>query len=405
MSPAALGGDPGDPPGEPPDLGPAAFAAGVPHDDLRRLRRAAPVWWSDQLGCWVVTSHRLVERCNRDVAAFSSSDGVVDPDDPGAPKWAPLTALDPPEHSRQRRLVMAPFTPGAVARLEGTVRRIAGEAAAELRRAGGGDFVATVAAAVPFRVMAALTGTPVEDEALVVSWTNAVMPSEDPEYRPDDQAAPAARRALGDYCLELARAQRRGRRSPLAEVLFEARLDGRPLSDAHVANFLDTFLVGGTETTRHLLAHGLLAMFEHPGACRVVATGSAPVAGAVEEMLRWASPVLQHSRRATSDIELAGAHIGAGDRVTLWIVSANRDEAVFDEPERFDPARTPNPHVALGAGGPHHCLGAHLARLEARVVFETLAPLLESLVPDGPAVRAASNFFHGLKRLPVAFRR
>lgn len=405
MSPGTVGPDPGDPPGDPPNLGPARFAAGVPHDDLRRLRRAAPVWWSDQLGCWVVTTYRLVERCNRDVAAFSSNDGVVDPEDPGAPEWTPLTALDPPEHSRQRRLVVAPFTPATVGRLEGTVRLVAAEAVAELRRQGGGDFVATVAAAVPFRVMATLTGTPVEDEALIVGWANAVMPSEDPEYRPDDQAATAARRALGDYCLELARFQRHGRRSPLAEVLFAAALDGRPLSDAHVANFLDTFLVGGTETTRHLLAQGLLALFEHPGGRRMVAEGGVPVATAVEEMLRWASPVLQHSRRATTDIELAGAHIGAGDRVTLWIVSANRDEEVFEEPERFDPARTPNPHVALGAGGPHHCLGAHLARLEARVVFETLAPMLEDLVQDGPAVRAASNFFHGIKRLPVALRR
>lgn len=227
------------------------------------------------------------------------------------------------------------------------------------------------------------------------------MPSDDPDYRPDEAAAGSARRSLGEYCLGLARAQRRGRRAPVAEVLFEARLDGRPLSDAQVANFLDTFLVGGTETTRHLLAHGVLAMIEHPDAVAGLVGGTLSVAGAVEEMLRWASPVVQHSRRATADVELAGAHIREGDRVTLWIASANRDEEVFDRPDRFDAARSPNPHVALGAGGPHHCLGAHLARLEARVVFDVMTPLLHRLAPAGPPVRAASNFFHGVKRCPL----
>lgn len=384
------------------DLSPERFAAGVPYDDLARLRATAPAWWSEALGAWVVTSYELVERCNRDWATFSSAGGVVDPTDAGVPEWRPITGLDPPEHSRARRAVMPPFTPGPVGRLEGLVREIARAAVASLVSAGGGDFVASVAAAVPFRVMAALTGVPAADEATVVGWTNAVMPSADPDYRPSPGVAERSRRDLGDYCLALARSQRRGEPAFLARALFAADIDGRPLTDAEVANFLDTFIVGGTETTRQLLSHGLLALMAHPDQRDTLVADPAGVPAAVEEMLRWASPVLHHSRWATAETSVGGATVSAGDRVTLWIASANRDEAVFSDPDAFDARRDPNPHVSLGAGGPHHCMGAHLARLEARVVFEELRSVLGRLRADGPAVRVPSNFFNGVKRLPVA---
>jgi len=394
--------------GEPPrgaraiDLSPERFGRGVPYDDLRTLRTTAPVWWSEAMKCWVVTSYRLVEQCNRDWARFSSSDGVVDPDDAGKPQWKPITALDPPEHSRYRRVVMAPFTPVPIGRLEGLVRQVARAAIAAFATSGGGDFVPAVAAAVPFRVMAALTGVPPEDEDLVIGWTNTVMPSADPDYRPTESAAELARHALGDYCLALARSQRRGSRPVLSEVLFDARIDGRGLTDEEIANFLDTFIVGGTETTRQLLSHGLLGILGHPDQRDRLLDGSVDPAGAVEEIFRWASPVLHHSRRVTEDTTVGGATVRAGDRVTLWIASANRDEEVFADPDGFDLGRTPNPHVALGAGGPHHCLGAHLARLEGRVVFEEMLPLLTHLTLTGPPVRVPSNFFNGIKRCPVA---
>jgi len=383
------------------DLRPERFGDAVPHDTLRHLRTQAPVWWSESMNCWVVTSYRLVEQCNRDYARFSSSKGVVDPGDAGAPKWKPITALDPPEHSRYRRVVMAPFTPVPIGRLEGMVREIARAAIASFATVGGGDFVSDIAAAVPFRVIAALTGAPAEDEDLIVGWTNTVMPSVDPDYRPTESAAPAARQALGDYCLALARSQRHGQRAGLSQVLFDARLDGRQLSDEEIANFLDTFIVGGTETTRQLLSHGLVGLLDNPDQRDALIDGSALVADAVEEMLRWASPVLHHSRRATEETVVGDTVIGADDRVTLWIAAANRDEAVFEDPDAFRIERTPNPHVALGAGGPHHCLGAHLARLEARVVFDELRPLLPRLTLSRPPVRVPSNFFNGIKRCPV----
>lgn len=398
------------------DLAPERFKTGVPYDDFRRLRVVAPVWWSEPMDCWVVTSYELVEQCNRDWQRFSSSDGVVDPEDAGAPRWKPITALDPPEHSRQRRLVMPPFTPGPIGRLEPMVRETARQAIAEIVESGGGDFVSGVAAAVPFRVMAALTGVPVEDEALIGGWINAVMPSTDPEYRSTPLTAETARRDLGEYCLAVVRSQRNGERAPLAAPLFEATLDGRRLTDQEIANFVDTFLVGGTETTRQLLTHGLVALLEHPeqreelvGAVHGAADGadnSSTVAllspaSAVEEVLRWASPVVHHARRATEDTVVGSVTVRAGDRVTLWIASANRDEAVFPDPDRFDITRTPNPHVALGAGGPHHCLGAHLARLEGRVVLQELIPWLGRLALVEPPVRVASNFFNGIKRCRV----
>jgi cytochrome P450 len=383
------------------DLRPERFAAGVPFDELRWLRENEPVWWWSAMACWVVTSYEFVEQCNRDWMTFSSSDGVVDPADAGAPKWKPITALDPPEHGRARRLVMAPFTPIPIGRLEDMVRRIAREAIASFVEQGGGDFVNAIACAVPFRVMATLTGVPFDDEELIVGWTNSVMPNADPDYRPTESAAEVSRVALGDYCVELARAQRTGERPFLSRTLFEGRLGDRELNDEEVANFLDTFIVGGTETTRQLISHGLLALLEHPDQCCRLVDGTVTPAVAVEEMLRWASPVLHHSRRATQDASVGRATIGAGDRVTLWIVSANRDPHVFSAPDAFDIGRTPNPHVSLGAGGPHHCLGAHLARLEARVVFEELLPLLPRLTMSAPPVRVASNFFNGMKRFPL----
>jgi cholest-4-en-3-one 26-monooxygenase len=383
------------------DLSPERFVDGVPLDDLRHLRENAPVWWSSSMACWVVTSYEFVEQCNRDWSTFSSSDGVVDPADAGAPKWKPITALDPPDHGLQRRLVMAPFTPIPIGRLEEMVRRITRDALASFLDDGGGDFVNAVACAVPFRVMATLTGVPLADQDLIVSWTNSVMPNADPDYRPTTSSAERSRELLSDYCLELARAQRGGTRPLLSQTLFDGRLGERGLEDEEVANFLDTFIVGGTETTRQLLSHGLLALMEHPDQLRRFSDGEVAADTAIEEMLRWASPVLHHSRRATKESVVGDVMIGAGDRVTLWIVSANRDDAVFDRPEVFDAGRTPNPHVALGAGGPHHCLGAHLARLEARVVFEELRPVLTRLELSGPPVRVASNFFNGMKRLPI----
>ena len=383
------------------DLGPERFAGGVPFDDFRYLRENAPVWYSTDMNCWVVTTYELVEQCNRDWTRFSSSDGVVDPADAGKPKWKPITGLDPPEHGRYRRVVMAPFTPVPIGRMEEMVRHITRDAIRSFVGDGGGDFVKAIACAVPFRVMATLTGVPFVDEDLIVGWTNSVMPNADPDYRPTESTAETSRIALGEYCLALARQQRSGERPLLSQTLFEGRLGERELSDEEIANFLDTFIVGGTETTRQLLSHGLLALLEHPDQCGRLVEGSVTSAIAVEEMLRWASPVLHHSRRATEESTFGEATIAAGDRVTLWIVSANRDPSVFVQPDAFDVERFPNPHVSLGAGGPHHCLGAHLARLEARVVFEELRPLLPQMQMSAPPVRVASNFFNGIKRLPV----
>ena len=383
------------------DLGPERFVAGVPLDDLRYLRENAPVWWSPAMACWVVTSYEFVEQCNRDWSSFSSSDGVVDPADAGAPTWKPITGMDPPQHGLHRRLVMAPFTPIPIGRLEEMVRQITREALAPFVADGGGDFVNAVACTVPFRVMATLTGVPFADQDMIVGWTNSVMPNADADYRPTESTAETSRALLSDYCLDLARQQRSGVRPLLSQTLFDGRLGERELSDEEIANFLDTFIVGGTETTRQLISHGLLALIEHPDQRRRLVDGEVSATLAVEEMLRWASPVMHHSRRAAKESVVGNAVIAAGDRVTLWIVSANRDAAVFDEPDAFEAGRTPNPHVSLGAGGPHHCLGAHLARLEARVVFEELRPFLSRMRLSAPPVRVASNFFNGMKRLPV----
>jgi cytochrome P450 len=384
------------------DLTPERFGEGIPFADLARLRAEAPVFWSDALGCWVVTPYQLVEECNRDWSTFSSSDGVVDPADAGKPPWRPITGIDPPEHSDYRRSVRVPFTPVPIGRLAPMVHDITARALDRFVINGGGDVVGSLGAAIPYRVMSALTGAPIEDEAMVVGWTNSVMPNSDPDYRPTPSAAETARRELSAYCLEVAERQRNGERAPLAEMLFSARLAERPLGVEEVAHFLDTFIVGGTETTRQLLTHSPLALMDHPDQTARLREGSVPMASAVEELVRWASPVLHHSRRATVDVALGGATVAAGDRVTLWIVSANRDAAVFDEADRLDLGRDPNPHVAFGAGGPHYCLGAHLARLETRIFLEALLPLTVRMEAVEPPTRVRSNFFNGIKRFPVA---
>lgn len=383
------------------DLSPARFGQGIPFDDLRRLRSQSPVWWSDDLGCWVVTSYEMVERCNRDWTTFSSSDGVVDPSDAGAPKWRPITGMDPPEHTAYRRAVLPPFTPKPIERLHQLVSDIVADALASFLEAGGGDFAVEMAAAIPYRVIASMTGAALEDERQVIEWTNRLLPNEDPDYRPSPEAAGIARQALGDYCLALTKEQRSGPRAPLAEQLFETRLGDRPLTDDEIANFIDTFIVGGTETTRQLLSQGFLALLEHPEQGARLADGSVGLEPVIEELLRWTSPVLQHSRRATRTVIVAGKEIHEGDRLTLWIVSANRDERIFANPDTLDLGRHPNPHVTLGAGGPHHCLGAHLARLEARVLFDQLRPHLGRFALARPPVRVPSNFFNGLKQCEV----
>ena len=376
------------------------FVAGVPWEWFARLREQAPLWWHD--GCWVVTSHELFQAVTRDWATFSSAGGTTPPGDPGqAPQGQILLAMDPPEHTFYRRLASRLFTPRAVAALEPQVRDVARRRIGAFVAAGGGDFVLDVAAPIPLRVISTLMGVPETDEPKVFEWANAIIPSEDPEYRISAEAARGARAALEAYGTEMIAERRRRPTGDLLSRLIDAELDGQRLTDGELQKFVVLLVVGGSETTRHLLSHGVIALIEFPEQRRRVVDGSVGMDTVIEEMLRWSTPVMHHARHATHSVEIAGHRIERGQRVVLWLASANRDGAVFADPDVFDVGRSPNPHTALGSGGPHFCLGAHLARLEGAATFEELRPYLDRLRLAGPVQRLRSNFFNSVKHLPL----
>jgi cholest-4-en-3-one 26-monooxygenase len=382
------------------------FAREVPHAWLAALRRQAPVHRVEPRaspGYWVVTRHAELVAINRDWAGFSSTSGVT-PEGQGLPQSFALLNLDPPEHTRSRALVSPAFTPRAIGRLAPRVRQLARERVEAFARAGGGDFVAMVAAPFPVRVICELMGVPASDEPDVLRWSNAVVPNRDPEYSVTTEVAAQANAALEDWARNLIARKREAPGPDLCSELLAARLDGRPLSDDQISAFVRLIVVGGSETTRHLISHALQLLIEHPDQRARLVSGEVAAERAVEELLRFVSPVMHHGRRATRDAEIAGQKIRAGDRVTLWMISANRDPAVFERPDQLDLSRQPNEHVALGAGGPHFCLGAHLARLETAALLDAARPLLDRLELAGAPARLRSNFFNGLKRLPLRLR-
>jgi cholest-4-en-3-one 26-monooxygenase len=382
------------------DLSDGRFQQGVPFDAFAYLREHAPVWWWPEGSCWVVSTYELVEKMNRDFETYSSEGGIVPPGSTVNPSV--LLAMDPPVHTEYRRMVIRSFVPRSIAALEQDIRRIADDAVAAFARRGGGDFVPDIAAAIPFRVMAHLTGVPVEAEAFVMRCGNAIAPNSDPEYRPRPDAVAVANEELSEFLGEQFAARRRQPGAELLSELLEVRRNGEPLPEEDLRGFAINYLLGGTETTRNLIAQGLLALVEHPAELRRFVDGEVGSSTMVDELLRWVTPVMHHSRWPTRDAEVAGQQIRKGDRVTLWMISANRDPAAFDRPDVFDVGREPNHHVSLGGGGPHYCLGSHLARLESVVTFEALRPLLAAMRLTAPAERVRSNFINGLKHLHVA---
>jgi len=381
------------------DLSDERFERGVPYETFRLLRTEAPVWWWPEGACWVVTTHDLVETMNRDFETYSSAGGIVPPGSTVNPRV--LLAMDPPEHTEYRRMVIKSFVPRSISALRDDVRNIAEEAVAAFRAEGGGDFVPEIASAIPFRVMAALTGVPRDAERLVMRCGNAISPNSDPEYRPGPNAVEEAHETLSAFLGEQFEQRRRETHTDLLSDLLEVRRNGEPLAEEDLRGFAVNYLLGGTETTRNLIAQAMLALLEHPAELARFVAGEVDAATMVEELLRWVTPVMHHSRWVTRPVEVAGQSIDAGDRVTLWMASANRDEKAFDDPDVLDIGRSPNTHVALGGGGPHFCLGAHLARLETVVTFECLRPLLADTTLSGEPQRVRSNFINGMKHLPL----
>ncbi len=390
------------------------FTQGIPHEWFTWLRANAPVFHHDEPGgdgFWVITRYDDIVTANRDAASFSSSQdlgGVVMLEGPTAPLPGTEMAgnmmlfMDPPSHTRYRKLVNRGFTPRMIAALEVHVRELTVAIVEAAKAKGECDFVVDVAAELPLEVIAELLGVPREDRHKLFDWSNRMVGSEDPEYQVAEEHVTAAQIDMFVYAQELATKRRAEPREDIVSTLLAAEIDGDQLTDMDFNLFFMLLSVAGNETTRNAIAHGMNAFLEHPDQWDLlVSDPDAHIAGAVEEILRWASPVLYFRRNAKRDVELGGQTIRAGEKISLWYVSANRDESIFDEPFRFDITRDPNPHIAFGGGGPHFCLGAQLARLEIRVLFEELARRTPTLEALGAPDRLRSNFIGGIKHLPV----
>ena len=394
--------------GSGPDLfDPGLFADGPPHEVFRRLRAESPVCFlpePDGPGYWGVFGYAAVHEVSRRPQTFGSNPNTMirDNDDGDQGTGQLMLNQDPPRHTALRKLVNKGFTPRQINALEPRVRArvvaILDAAAAK----GTFDLVTDAAVEVPLQVIAELVGVPDDERHQVFALTERMMSIDDPEGTGSIEDARAAIGEMFAYADRLANERADGDGDDLLSVLLRAEVDGDRLTPHDVELFFLLLMNAGSETTRNLITGGTLTLFEHPDERARLAADPALLPSAIEEMLRWVTPVIHFRRTARTDTELAGQTIRQGDKVAMWYSSANRDEEQFPDADRFDVGRTPNDHVAFGAGGPHFCLGASLARLEARVMFEELLARMPNLTQCGPARRLGSNFINGIKSLPVA---
>jgi cholest-4-en-3-one 26-monooxygenase len=388
---------------------PGSFVEGVPHETFARLRREAPVAWHPDIlggGFWVVTKYKDVWNVSLDPATFSSGRGTAllkesTPDELAAQSLLMLN-MDPPQHTKYRRIVNMGFSPRMTNRLEPHIREATNAILDKVAPHGHCDFVTDVAAELPLQVIVELLGVPLEDRAKVFEWSNTMIGMDDPEYGGSTDDGKMASMQLFMYANELAAQRRAAPKDDLTTLLLNAQVDGEQLSEGEFDAFMMLLSVAGNETTRNQISHGMLALFEHPDQQAALVNDPGLINTAVEEFVRWASPVMHFRRTAQRDVELHGQKIREGDRVSIWYVSANRDEDAFDTPSRFDIRRHPNEHLGFGIG-PHFCLGANLARLEIRVMFEELLRRFPDIRPAGPVSRLRSNFINGIKHMPVEF--
>ncbi len=381
------------------------FVEDVPFEDFRWLRENDPVYFNPQEdgpGFWNLTKYEDVVSASRNWETFSSARGT-NIDDPQGGVELMLVNMDPPKHTGLRMLVRTGFTPKRVSALEPHVRDIATKIIDRVASKGECDLVTDIAADLPLQVIAEMIGVPDEDRHKIFHWSNQMIGLDDPEYGNSLEVATAAAFEMYEYWDALGKERRNERREDLITALVEAELGEKALTDLEIDVFLLLLAVAGNETTRNLISHGVHELSRHPEEKDRLQADPSLIPSAVEEMLRMATPVMHFRRTATKDTEVRGVEIKEGQKVLLWYISGNRDDEVFPDPDRFDAGRTPNEHLGFGGGGPHFCLGANLARLEIRVMFEELFKRLPDLEITGPVPRLRSNFINGLKHMPVRF--
>jgi cytochrome P450 len=387
-----------------------AFLDRVPYEAFAALRRDDPVHWNPEpggRGFWAVTRYEDIRHVHRHPEIFSSEIGGtsledLEPEHIQARKS--MIDTDPPRHNQLRAIVNRRFTPRAVVVWEDQVRNVARAVldAALVKREF--DFVREVSSEIPMQVFAEILGVPQSRRREIIEIGDRLLGNADPEYAHDagDEAhrhlpfsSPAALEMFA-FGRRLADQRRADPRDDIITALVDAGLTQREFDVYFVL-----LATAGNETTRHTITHGLLALLDHPDQLTRLRSDPGLCKPAADEMLRWATPVHHFRRTAAVDTELGDKEVAAGDKVTTWFVSGNRDETVFSDPDTFDVGRSPNPQISFGPGGIHHCLGAHLAKLEIRITFEELLRRGVEFELAGSPERLRSNFFNGIKRLPV----
>ncbi len=391
------------------------------HDMFSRLRAESPVYWHDHpkgRGFWNVVKHDDVVTVGRQAQKFSSEIGgisILDPEEYGGEAGAGadqrglmMLYTDPPKHTRYRLLVQKGFTPRMVNLLEQHLEHKAISIVDNIIERGECDFVEDLASELPLQAIAEIMGVPQEDRRLLFEWSNQLIGADDPEYarnnESDGSQSMTAAMELYMYVNALAKARASDPREDIVTKLINAEIEGDKLSELEFDMFMLLLTVAGNETTRNTTSWGMWALMQHPEEfARLKADPDNLMNGAIEEILRWASPVYHFRRTAVGDTEIRGQEIKANDKVVIWYISANRDEEVFADPFRFDITRSPNEQIAFGGGGPHFCLGANLARMELRLIFRELIERLDHIELAGTPQLLRSNFIGGIKRMPITF--
>ena len=399
---------------------PALWESRNPVQEFAELRRTAPVWWNAQTdaqsggfrdgGYWVITKHEDIKEISRNPELFSSQrkGSVIRLPGEVTPEQIELTGalllnMDPPKHTKIRRIISKGFTPRAVEGLRAALAERAAAIVHAAREAGGGDFVEQVACELPLQAIAELVGVPQQDRRKLFDWSNQMLNYDDPEYgdaTTTDASSTAAMEILG-YAWNMAEQRRAEPAGDIVSTLVHADLDGESLGSDEFGFFVILLAVAGNETTRNAITHGMKAFIDNPDQWELYKRQRPRTA--TDEIVRWATPVTVFQRTATADTELGGQLIRTGERVGLFYSSANFDEDAFEHPFSFDIMRDPNPHLAFGGTGTHFCVGANLARLEIDLIFNAIADVMPDLSQVSEPQRLRSGWINGIKHWQVSY--
>ena len=396
-------------------IDPDTYADGLPLEQFAAMRESAPVFWHDQPGAygegfWVVTRHADVQEISRTPEVFSSRErgallhtGPAEDEEQSLEMTRMLMLnMDPPEHSQYRNIVQRAFTPRVIKALEPRLQEFAADIVDRALAKGEGDFVKDVAAELPLLAICELLGVPAEDRGIIFDLSNRLIGFDDPEFRTSADDAQVAAMEMYMYADGIAAARRECPAGDISTKLLQAQVDGGALTQEQFDVFFLLLSVAGNETTRNSITHGMQAFFDHPEQWEIFKK-ERPLDTAVDEIIRWATPVIQFQRTALSDYAIGGQTIKAGDRVAIYYSAANRDETALESPDTFDVRRENNDHLAFGGGGPHFCLGANLARATVRIMFTEIADRMPDITSMGPPRALRSMFINGIKEIPVRY--